>query len=73
VKRELREDTSAIIEAMSTMKWVEEIVGGVESWPTYMILNMFVCPPTEHSMKKVAAFMYGNGVPVEMAAVLRRL
>jgi hypothetical protein len=47
---------------------VEEIVGGVESWPTYMILNMFVVQPNERSMKKVAAFMYRNGVPVEMAA-----
>jgi hypothetical protein len=53
---------------MSTLKRVEEIVGGVKSWPTYMILDMFVCSPTEQAMKKVAAFMYGNGVPVEMAA-----
>jgi hypothetical protein len=52
---------------MSTLKWVEEVVGGVESWPTCMILNMFVVQPNEHAMKKVAAFLYGNGVPVEMA------
>jgi hypothetical protein len=32
------------------------------------MMNMFVCQSTEHAMKKVAAFMYGNGVPVEIAA-----
>jgi hypothetical protein len=40
-----------------------------DSWPTYIILNVFVVKPNEHAMKKVAAFMYGNDVPVEMAAV----
>jgi hypothetical protein len=29
---------------------------------------MFVVQPNEHAMNKVAAFLYGNGVPVEMAA-----
>jgi hypothetical protein len=47
---------------------VEETVGGVESWPTYVILDMFVSEPNPRVMKKVAGFMYGNGVPVETAA-----
>jgi hypothetical protein len=53
---------------MSTLKRVEEILGEVESLPTYMILNMFLGQPTERAMKKVAAFLYCNGVPVEMAS-----
>ena len=44
---------------------VEDILGGVESWPTYIIYNMFLVEPNTISVKKVAAFMYGSGVPAE--------
>jgi hypothetical protein len=60
VKQKVREDKSAIIEAMRTLKRVEEIVGRVESWPTYIILNMFVCSPTEQAMKKWQHFCTGT-------------
>jgi len=49
---------------MDPLKVVEDILGNVESWPTYIIYNMFVVEPNTISVKKVAAFMYGNAVTV---------
>ena len=50
---------------MNPLQEVEDIVGEpVENWPTYVIYNMFLVEPNTISVKKVAAFMYGNAVPV---------
>ena len=51
---------------MDPLKTVEDILGDVESWPTY-IIYMFLVEPNTISIKKVAAFMYGNAVPVTNA------
>jgi hypothetical protein len=53
--------------ALSPLKRVEEIVVGVDSWPTYIVLFMFV-EPNDREMKQVAGFMYGNEVPLQTAA-----
>ena len=45
----------------------EDILGDVETWPLYVINNMFVVEPNTISVKKIAAFMYDNGVPMERA------
>jgi len=52
---------------MDPLQAVEDILGNVESWPTYVIYNIFVEEPCPESIKKVAAFMYGNGVPLDVA------
>jgi len=52
---------------MVLLRAVENILDDLEPWPTYVIYNMLVVVPNEISVKKVAAFMYGNGVPVERA------
>ena len=52
---------------MDPLRAVEDILGDVESWPTYVIYNLFVVKPNTISVKKVAAFMYGNAVPVSRA------
>jgi len=44
---------------------VEDILGNVESWPTSTIIDIFVTKPNATSVQNVAAFMYGNGVPVK--------
>jgi hypothetical protein len=54
--------------AMSPLRRVKEMVGGVDSWPTYIVLDMFVVESNALVKKKVAGFMYGNEVPVETAA-----
>ena len=52
---------------MSALKRVEDSVGVVDSWPSYMILHMFASVPDVRVMKQVAAFMFGNGIDVETA------
>ena len=52
---------------MDPLRAVEDILGDVESWPTYIIYNMFLVEPKTISEKKVAAIMYGNAVPVTSA------
>lgn len=55
-------------EMYKPLQCVEEIIGRVESWPTYILMHMFYEEPGVRVMKNVAAFLYGNGVPVEKAA-----
>ena len=53
---------------MNPLQRVEDIVGAaVENWPTYEIYNMFLEKPSRITVKKVAAFMYGNCVPLHKA------
>ena len=52
---------------MDPLRAVEDILGDVDTWPTYIIFNIFVEVPDPSSVKKVAAFIYGNGVPLDVA------
>jgi len=52
---------------MDTLKAAELILGEVETWLTQIIYNMFVVETNIIIVKKVAAFMYGNGVPAACA------
>jgi len=52
---------------MEPLRAIEDISGDVESWPVYLIYDIFVLEPNTNSVKNVAAFMYGNGVPIEIA------
>src|SRR5215471_18551816 len=47
---------------------VQELIGSVECWPTYILLHMFFEEPTTRVKQNVCAFMYGNRVPVYTAA-----
>ena len=49
---------------MDSLSAVENILGDVESLPTCIILDICVTKPNTISVLNVAAFMYGNGVPV---------
>jgi len=47
---------------------VEERLGAaVETWPTYILLDLFVEDPNIVSVREIAGFMYGNGVPIREA------
>jgi len=46
---------------------VEDILGHVEFWPPSDIIDLFFTTPCTSSIINVAAFMYGNNVPVEKA------
>jgi hypothetical protein len=52
---------------MDPLSAVEDLLGEVECWPTYVIYNMFVEELSPTSVKKIAAFMYGNSIPIENA------
>ena len=52
---------------MDPLRAVEDILGNGGSWPTYITCDLFVTEPNTISVKRVAAFMYGNGVPIEKA------
>jgi hypothetical protein len=52
---------------MDPLSRVEEYLGAVESWPTYIIQQMIVEEQSERSVREVAEFMYGKGVPFELA------
>ena len=49
---------------MDPLSAVENILGDVESWPS-SIIDLFITKPCTVSVINVAAFMYGNNVPVE--------
>ena len=52
---------------MNPLEAVEDILGNVETWHSYVLFNIFVEIPCPQSIKKVAAFMCGNGVPRDIA------
>ena len=52
---------------MDPLRAVEDILGNVDTWPTYIICDLFVTEHNTISVKHFAAFMYGNGVPIEKA------
>jgi hypothetical protein len=52
---------------MDPLSAIEEIIGDVDTWPTYIIHDLFITEPTVKSVKTVVAFMCGNGIPCELA------
>ena len=50
---------------MDPLSAVENNLGGVEIWPSSIIIDLFITKPCTVSVINVAAFMYGNNVPVE--------
>ena len=52
---------------MDPLTAVEEIIGHIDTWPTYIIHDMFITSPVVTSVRTVAAFLCGNGVPCELA------
>jgi hypothetical protein len=53
---------------MTLFTEVENQLGKVELWPTYILLHLFVDLPDDVTIRKVVAFFYGNGVGKTMAA-----
>jgi len=52
---------------MDPLSAVENILGDVETWPSSIIIDLFITKPCILSVIHVAAFMYGNNIPVEKA------
>jgi hypothetical protein len=54
---------------MDSLSVMEDHLGDVEIRPTCIMLHMFVEKPSVHNVKNVAAFMYSNDVPVDIAVL----
>lgn len=39
----------------------------VDTWPTFIITQLYVEEPSKGSLRDVATFMYGNRVPLRLA------
>jgi hypothetical protein len=53
---------------MDVLNQVEKHVGPFDIWPTYILMYIFVDKPNDDTLKKVSAFLYGNGIDKEAAA-----
>ena len=49
---------------------VEEKLGSVDRWPSKVLTDVFYKEPKVRVSRRVAAFLYGNGVSVRDAAKL---
>jgi len=52
---------------MDPLSAVGNNLGDVECWPSSIIIDLSITKPCTLSVIHVAAFMYGNNVPVEKA------
>ena len=52
---------------MDLLSAVENILGDVETWPSSIFIDLFITKPCTLIVIHVAAFMYGNNIPVEKA------
>jgi hypothetical protein len=55
---------------MFLLQSVERRLGPIDTWPTYIIKDLFVDVPSSPIVKRLAGFFYGNGVPECTAAQL---
>jgi len=57
----------SIFFSIDPLSAVEDIIGHIATWPSYIIHDMFITSPVVTSVKTVAAFLCGNGVPCGLA------
>jgi hypothetical protein len=55
---------------MFLLPFVEERLGAVALWPTYVLRLLFVDGPTLLVVTTLAAFFYGNAIPMNAAVSL---
>ena len=55
---------------MDPLAAVEEKLGSVDSWPSSVLTDMFYEEPKVSVSRRVAAYLYGNGISVSDAAKL---
>jgi len=52
---------------MSLLQAVEQYLGGIDTWPAYIITYLFAETPSPRVVKELTAFFAGNGVPKTLA------
>jgi hypothetical protein len=58
---------------MSLIHAVEHHLGPIDTWPSYILRFLFVHYVTTNAVKKVAAFFFGNDVPLDITKPIYRL
>ena len=53
---------------MNLLECVERHLGPIDGWPTYILFYLFCKVPISIRVKKLAAFFYGNDVPLNIAS-----
>ena len=53
---------------MSLLGYLERALGSVHSWPQDILRYLFITAPTPHTLRELAAFFHGNGIPLTMAS-----
>ena len=48
------------------LQFLELLIDDFEAWPTDILLATFVAQPSFHSVERIAAFSYGNGIPLRL-------
>lgn len=57
---------------MSVLHIVELQLGPIDTWPTFTLEHLFLNAPTPWIATEIAAFFYGNAVPLTLAYELYR-
>jgi len=52
---------------MSLLQAVEQYLGGIDTWPSYIISDLFAETPSPRVVEELTAFFAGNGVPKTLA------
>jgi hypothetical protein len=55
---------------MCLLQQVEQHLGQIDTWPTYIIRYLFIDVPKPGIVRELAAFFYGNDIPVSVASQL---
>ena len=58
---------------MYLLLFIEILVGDCGLWPSEVLSALFLDPPTDQSVRTLASFFYGNGVPLRIAGRLSTL
>jgi len=55
---------------MNLLQRVEQHLGKIDTWPTYILRYLSVNVPKASNVKNETVFFYGNDIPVSIASIL---
>ena len=53
---------------VNVLLFLETFLGNISSWPIDILRDLFVYTPISDTVRRVSAFMYGNGIPFSVAS-----
>jgi hypothetical protein len=52
---------------MDAFSIVQDQIGNMNTWPTYILIHLFLDPPDKRTITNVSAFLYGNEISKRIA------